>query len=176
MQRVDARPCSVFNVELGFNSDERIAKLDRIDLRFRAWQSAEQKTATIKGAMLLEGGEVINDGITLSSTPPQEDGTIKLKITGEPIGMYRSPPWNNAIASLVRIEGIDGPMGEMRSDFIPRGNQPDAEIHIGGESIRTRIRHGKPQSTDDIESVTVSIPTKIRQIDLPMSLKEIPLP
>lgn len=175
MQRVDCRPIGVFEFNVGISSDQRIDRFDKLSLRLKAWQVAERKVVEMSGIGIVQGASVEQDGLVLTTVAPSPDGTLKVTVAGDATKLYGSPPWSNAIASMVRLDGINGPVGDMRCNYIDRGKSPELEIHLGGPDRANRPRPFVQPLVDDIETIRLSMPTKVRALDLPIELINIPL-
>jgi len=178
LQRVDGRPVGVFETELRITSDERIAKFDKVVLRLRAWQAIERTELSIDANALARGGEVKGPDFTVTLPPrPQrldEATAWQLKLTGPLIDRYTAP-WTQCLAGSTRLEEAGRTIGQMRCAVIPRGGGA-VELHVGGSAFGNgRPANFGPQA-QGVDRIHFSIPTRVKIIDLPIVLSDLPLP
>ncbi len=177
IQKVDARPIGNFAFTYNINSTEPLDIATVMKLRLRAWQSIERASVEVKGMAITKGASVEKDGLKLTTLPPAPDGTLHVRVSGDLMKSYMQPPWNYAITRGMYLEDVDGVITDIRCSYALRdAREGEIELQIGGDDPSNPNRAIVPPIPEDFEVIGISLPTKVRVIDIPITLTDIPMP
>lgn len=176
LQRVGGRPMGVFPMDVRLTSDRRIERFDAITLQLRVWQAARRTTATIDLQCHRDGGRVEADGLVIDfgPAPARMDETAwPLTVGGQLVKRYKSGPWAQSLAGCVSVTDRTGET-TTRVKFIPRGGD-SVEFQIGGRDFFAD-RQGRTVPPGAPRLITIAVPTRVKVIDVPLTLQDLRLP
>lgn len=166
--QIDARRLGVYEFELRFATDAPIERIDKARLRVRAWQTVESAELNFVDAQLIEGGKQESKGVTAEMLPQSAKGSLTIKLTGEPIKQYAGYPWSQGLGSMLSVDNPLLPIDTMVCQVQSRPDGMELKLGLDQESDR--------QALDLLVQLQLRIPLKVRLIDVPIELRDIPMP
>ncbi|MBC7785821.1 MAG: hypothetical protein H7144_18490 [Burkholderiales bacterium] len=169
LQRADGRQLAAFRFNVNFNLTSSISRITTMRGRIGAYQAVENRDIGLSGDDLLNGGKAEAGDLTLSVAPfdPGSPNGAQLILQGPFMKQYQQHPWNQSIGSFFRIAGPDGSAVPLRVDLAGSG---DAQV-----TVRMAAMQG-PINPADIDTIKLSLPTKIKELSIPFELRDVELP
>ena len=157
-------------VAIRFSSRTPITQIKSLTARLRAVQVVEEATVSLSAEDL--GVEKMIDGEGLSASmstdnPDPRRATLSVRLNGPGIEKYRNGSWLQGMNRYVSAYDVNGDLLALDN----MGWQPD-----GGKGVRLRFRpNNNPTFFEDLASVKVRLPTKVKTVDIPIELKDLEL-
>ncbi|HEY0008885.1 MAG TPA: hypothetical protein VGB55_09190 [Tepidisphaeraceae bacterium] len=163
-------PLASFDVMFTIVSSQPIEKIDHLTGEVRIWQAIEHAELVLDNAQFIDGGIAEGKGLKASvSIPPNAQmNQMQISLSGPAIKQIGD---NRAVlASFVRLKWFDQPLANVDVQTM-RSTTEEVQLRIGIQG-----RGEQSLSLDEIESVTLRIPTKVRAVTLPIEIKNIAMP
>ncbi|MDB5327928.1 MAG: hypothetical protein JWM57_3497 [Phycisphaerales bacterium] len=161
---------SIGRVAIRFASRTPITNIKSLAARLRAVQVVEEATADLSAEDM--GSEKKIEGQAMSASmsvdnPDPRRATLSVRLSGPAIDKYRNGSWAQGMPRFVSAYDVNGDLLALDT----MGWQPD-----GGKGVRLRFRpNNNPKFFDDLATLKVRLPMKVRTIDIPIELKDLEL-
>ncbi len=170
LQRVDGRGLGVHPVTIQMQTNKRLKEIPSISVNLRAYQIVDDKEVQISNTDLLNGGKNEIEGLSISAPPVDPSGQrgISITVSGSALADLRNQyPWQQYFPTFFKILGADGPVTGVICNHESQGND---------SSVYRLSRRNVPLTTDEVDSISFHLPTKLKLLNLPVVLNDMPLP
>ncbi len=169
-------------VNIGLNSAKPATKITRLAGHVRAWQVAEEASVDVDIADIANPRVVPGQGVSASVTIEENGrrgGGLTVTLTGPAAEMYLDSRWQGVLRGAVQaLDAEQKPIALNSNGAEPNAANKSVKIRLfsqGGRGFNDGGR-GNDNLIDRLETVRVRLPLKVRAIEIPFELKDLPLP
>ena len=159
-----------------FSTPTPVKRLTKLSARVRAWQVAEAAAVELPLEEFANGKSSEGNSLTVTANVTAVAGnmsppTVSITLTGPAADRYRSGQWTQALQKCVRLLDKDG-----RSLIDPNSY---ANLSTANKSVTITFRSNGSNNGnvfEDLATIKVSLPTKVRSVDVPIEITDLDLP
>lgn len=156
-------------MSIRFSSRTPIGRVTRLTARVRAIQVVEEaavdvSTDDLSGERVVQGTG-ISASVSVDNADPRR-ASLSVNLAGPALDLYRNGQWTQSMARWATMYDVNGEL--LAADSM--GYQPD----MNGKNRRLRYRaNTNPKFFDELATVKVRVPTKVKLIDIPIEIKDL---
>ena len=172
--RIDLSPLPVWPVHVGFSASTPATKINSLKASVTCLQVVEEGSVDVDVKSIDDAKPV--EGKNLTAVVSFDDanrgqGGMSVKLTGPAAELYLDPQWQDQLRGAVQAFDADGKSLGLRAQ--------EMQANAAEKSLTVQLRadgRGDDQPLDYVETVRIRLPMKVRAVEIPIELKDIPLP
>ena len=167
-------PAPSWPINISISSMQPAKLIKHLGGRARCWQVAEEATVDIDVADIGTSKVIAGSGVSASAVPSTSgrENEMSIIVTGPAAALYADPQWQNALRGVVQAVDTAGKNLPLSTNNV--------EIDVHEKSLTFHVFGGQGQAEDDfvekLATLKVRLPTKIRMVEIPIELNDLPLP
>lgn len=167
-------------VSVNLNSTKAATRINRLAGRIRAWQVADEASVDIDIADIANPKPIEGNQLTASVTVEENNrrgnsNMLAITLTGPAAEAFFDSRWEGVVRGCVSAVDVDQKLMRFQVNNVERAAESKS-IKLKAYYQQMGPRRAGEDLLDKLETLRIRLPLKIRSIDIPFELKDLPLP